>query len=142
MSEKAVRAPDDLSKCSDLEANQQSVAVANHCCCYSCNCCCYCLSCFGYRLEDELRIVNLFTHFVPVAEMQPVPGGGIELLFSNGSQLEQAQLLAKYLVASKMPFKWQSGRLHRGNWTCQELKHAPKLWQRLLKAFYNYFNMY
>lgn len=146
----AVDAADD-EICRDLEANQQSVAVvgnssssssSSHCCCSSCSCCCRCLSCFGYRLEDELRIVNLFTHFVPIAEMQTVAGGGIELLFASDPQLERAQLLAKFLVASNMPFKWQPGRLHGGKWACQGLTHAPKLWQRLLKAFYNYFSKY
>lgn len=139
MSDKTVDAA-AFKKYNDLEANEESIAVGDHCCCYSCNCCCHCLSCFGYRLQDELRIVKLFNHFVPVTEIRPVPGGGIELMFANGSQLERAQLLAKYMVESNMPFKWQSGRLNRGNWTCQEIKHAPKLWQRLLKAFYNYFN--
>ncbi|TDG40419.1 hypothetical protein AWZ03_013159 [Drosophila navojoa] len=139
MSDKTVGAS-ALKKFNDLEANQQSVVDANHCGCHSSNCCCLCLSCFGYQLEEELRIVKIFRHFVPVTEMHPVPGGGMELVFANESHLERAELVAKYMVESNVPFKWHSGRMHRGNWTCQELNRAPKLWERLLKAFFNYFN--
>ncbi|XP_017052132.1 uncharacterized protein LOC108095525 [Drosophila ficusphila] len=101
------------------------------------------LSVHGYPPGDDKAIISIFSRFCSVYSYRQRKRG-IEIQFTSEEHLQRGVLMAKRLVAGRMPIRWHVGRLNED--PAGATPPPPQggrnlsVFGKLRKAFANYFH--